>query len=810
MWKTLLNCLIITSFLISCSKKEKSPVNGNGDPIIDEQYTDENMKFPKGIPLFIALIKLNNPALLSSAVKSETGEYSLDPNLKNSILEEQAEVIGKLKAISSKIKILQRYKMVLNGLAIEAPQSVAREINELKLGFIESNEPFMNDSSSSQNQDISLSTNNINSLTGADKVHKHFKEIQATSTENTFSIKGRGVTVGVIDSGIDFTTHRVFGGPGDPAVHKSIDPSKDTAFFPNNKIKGGRDFVGESFSISSNIYTDQIPRPDNNPMDGDKKDGHGTVVASIIAGKGDGIHTQDGIAPEAELYALKVSNGLGTSTMNILSALEYSADPNGDTSPEDRLDIVNISMEIPFGRPQGLYNEAITNLTKGGVLVIAAAGNQGPEPNIVGMPGTADDAISVASSLSFPKREDNDEPAIKFQIPNQPPILSKFKEGDMTTPISKIHSLKGKLFYIGLAREDLNQEQKNQLKGQVALIDRGEISFSEKIQRAYEAGATGVVIINNVEGEYDGPITGENKYPIPGAFITMDMGQIIKSELDQGEEILIDFKPTETIEKSQVIDTIAEFSSQGPRNLDSLIKPEITAPGVDIFSAKPGTGVEGIPVEGTSVSSPIVSGIAALQLQYRKNLSPNQVKSTIVNTGALINDLEKGLYPISRQGAGRVNAYRALKTEVVFSKPTISLGHISVTDQMNVTRSFYVENIVNHHVTYHLSSLDSETMKISFSKTQIDLAPGEKTEVDVYIQLKPGESITGESNGFIKISKGSQFIGFIPILAIISKTTKIQVDQMLIDSHGLSDSTGKNVEVTLSNESSNEGSAFPL
>ncbi len=809
MLKILLKWLVFATLAVSCSKKEKSPLNGNGDPIIGEQY-DENLKYPKGIPLFVILIKLNNPALLSSITKDESGQYSVDENLKNSLLKEQSEVIEKLKAISPDIKIVYRYRMILNALAIEAPQEVARQISQLNLG-IESND-FFNDSSNSQLQlqsSPSPVNNDIVSLIEADKIHKYFKEINADG--ESFPIKGRGIKVGVIDSGIDYT-HSVFSGPGDPAVHKSIDSSRETAFFPTNKVKGGRDFVGDSFSISTDQYKDQIPVPDNNPMDGDKEHSHGTSVSALIAGKGDGINTQDGIAPEAGLYALKVSNGVGTSSMVVLAAMEYAADPNEDTSINDRLDIINISIERHFGKPHGLYNEAITNLTKAGMVVIAAAGNKGTESNIIGAPGTANEAISVAASVSFPKNEENYTPAVRFQSQNYPAFFSKFKEveveGAMTTPFSEISDLKGKLFHIGLADSDLTQEQKEGLKGHVALIDRGKVPFTEKIERAHEAGAIGVVIINNEKGENNRPIQIKKKFPIPMVFITLGVGQIIKEELELGE-VRIDFKP-EVIEKSEVIDTMASFSSQGPRNLDSLIKPEITAPGVGILSAKQGTGTGGSVKYGTSLASPIVSGVAALLLQYRKNLSPAQVKSMIVNTGSLINNPEEERYLISRQGAGRVNAYRALTTDVVVSKPTISLGHISVSDQMTSIENFQVENVTDHRVTYKFDSVNSETMELSLSSNnQVDLEPGEKTNIDVSILLKTREDfVTKEANAFIKISNGTRSVGFIPVLAIISKSTKIQLDQALIDAPNLFSSTGQNVEVTLTNDSPNEGVAY--
>ncbi len=801
--RSLLKWIVLGTFVVSCSKNEKSPLNENGNPIIGDHYSDENMNFPGGVPVFVALIRLNSPALLNSAKKEASGQYSVDMDLKDSLLEEQEEAIEKLKAISPDIKFLYKYRMVLNALAIQAPQSVASQINQLKLGFIESNEPFRSRHFHSQGHSPSAH-NNVASLIGADKIHKYFKGV--SSNGDLVPIKGQGIRVGVADTGIDFT-HRTFGGAGDPAVYNSIDPSKDTAFFPNNKVKGGKDFVGESFSMESGSYEDQIPVPDNNPID---TNGHGTAVASILAGKGDNVNTYDGVAPEAELYALKISSKSGSSTMVFLASLEYAADPNADFSLQDRLHIVNFSLESPSGRPQSLYNQAIANLTKAGVMVVAAAGNQGfEEPNVVGSPGTADHAISVAASVSTYK--ENDMPAIKFQSPNHPLLLTKFREGeeDMTIPVSQLPSgLTGKLVHIGLANKDLSQEQKDQVKGCVALIDRGEVSFSEKIGRAYEAGAIGVVIINNVEGHFNAPIRGDKSYPVPGVFITSDIGKILKENLEQGV-VDVDFKPIEGIERPEVIDAMAAFSSRGPRSIDSLIKPEITAPGVKNHSAKWGTGYEGIKQDGTSFSSPIVSGVLALLLQYKKNLSPAQAKSMILNTGSLINNPEEeGLYPISRQGAGRLNAYRALTTDIVSSRPTISLGHISVDDQMTLVENFQVQNLADHQVTYTFDPVNSDTMKLFLSKTQVNLASGEKKDITVSIQLKARDEIVAEANAFIKISKGTQFMGFIPILAIISKSTNINLDQLLIDAPNLSSSMGQNVEVTLSNESPNKGSAF--
>ena len=114
---------LLTLFLVTaCSKDSNpSPVNKNGDPIISRDFSNGTMVFPDGVPLFISLIKLNEPALLS--VVDENGK--VDPQAKQALLEEQAGLIKKLQGISPQINVLYRYYMVLNAIAIEAPQALA-------------------------------------------------------------------------------------------------------------------------------------------------------------------------------------------------------------------------------------------------------------------------------------------------------------------------------------------------------------------------------------------------------------------------------------------------------------------------------------------------------------------------------------------------------------------------------------------------------------------------------------------------------------------------------------------------------------
>ena len=73
-------------------------------------------------------------------------------------------------------------------------------------------------------------------------------------------------------------------------------------------------------------------------------------------------------------------------TLWVIAALEYAADPNKDLKLDDQLDVVNMSLGSSFGTPLILYSEAIQNLSDGGTVVVASAGNSGDRGFIVGAP----------------------------------------------------------------------------------------------------------------------------------------------------------------------------------------------------------------------------------------------------------------------------------------------------------------------------------------------------------------------------------------------------------------------------------------
>ena len=486
------------------------------------------------------------------------------------------------KALSDEVVVLYRYRLVLNALAIVAPESLREQIEALDGVIMVADEtifhppePYVemseDDENSSEGEPLEVDSA---AFIGSRAVHE---KLRAPNRDGVpIPVRGEGIRVAIIDTGIDYT-HKAFGGSGVVDEYKSNDPAviePDT--FPTRKVVAGIDLVGVDYDPSSGSIEKHIPQGDPDPID---ERMHGTHVAGIVAGVGDGVNTHDGVAPDASLMAIKVFANGSTSDTVIIRALEYALDPDGDLELSDRAHVANLSLGSTYGAPNSLYVDAIDNALKGGMVVVAAAGNSGRYDYIVSEPSTADTAISVAASVD--DAEHNWKiPAIKFSGENGSSITTEAVESPMAKPIAEVGELIAPLYHIGLADKDLTDEQKQQLQGKVALIDRGLVTFVAKIDRAVAAGAVGVVVVNNIDGT---PVRmgGTKEYQIPAVMITKRAGTQVKTALQEGG-VSVTFKDDLYLERKELIDSLASFSSYGPRSFDSLLKPEVARPwGVD-------------------------------------------------------------------------------------------------------------------------------------------------------------------------------------------------------------------------------------
>jgi minor extracellular serine protease Vpr len=476
---------------------------------------------------------------------------------------------------------------------------------------------------------------------------------------------GTGTRIAIIDTGIDYT-HADFGGSGDPKVYAAIDPTVlAPGTFPTAKVIGGTDLVGEWYDANCPPVQPKpgvcssIPTPDANPID---LNGHGTHVAGIAAGMGTS-KVAHGVAPGAKLLIFKVFAEGSTSSANVAAAIEMATDPNGDGDTSDHVDVINMSLGSGYGRNTDLTAVASNAAVALGVIVSASAGNSGNLPYITGSPAVATNAISVAAG---------NDPGVKVQLTSV--AGSTGADGNYESlpagfgpSLDSTGTVSGTTKFEGAACAPLADS----LTGMIPLIVRGTCTFVTKIRNAQNAGATAVVVYNNVAGDAitmgdDG--TGSD-ITIPSVMVSRTNGLAVRAGIVSGTTTF-SLDPANQV---AIPDRLQGFTSRGPRFGDSGLKPDITAPGGNVFSAGAGTGDGGVSLSGTSMASPHIAGAAALLRQLHPRWSVQEIKSALMNTAtaASTGGVE---YPVALEGAGRVRVDAAAKTSSLAIPGSVSLG----------------------------------------------------------------------------------------------------------------------------------------
>lgn len=486
---------------------------------------------------------------------------------------------------------------------------------------------------------------------------------------------GTGVKVAVLDSGVDFT-HEYLGGPGTVAAYKACFGQNARAprgicanyFGPNApKVKGGTDFVGEKWNGAS----DTPPlAPDPNPID---FEGHGTHVSDIAVGRSaDGTHK--GIAPGADLYGVKVCSSVSTacSSVAMLEGIDWALDPNGDGDISDAMDVINLSIGSPYGQEQDDTTLAIDNVVRAGVVAVLSAGNNADRPFIVGSPSTAARAISVAQTALPDDKLQTIETDKGITVRNSRlQTWSTPPTGTITAQL--VPSADAPSTTEGCEAADFAKFP----AGAVALIQRGTCNASLKAQYAQAAGASAVIIWNNVPGDPpDFSFGGGAAVTIPTYTISQADGQRLLAAAKAGT-VTVTINPANT---TSLTNTTVGTSSRGPAISGIRPKPDIGAPGAWL-SAEVGTGDGQTNFSGTSGAAPVITGAAALVLDKFPRTTPAIVKARLLNAASTENrtpDAQANLYPtpVTRIGAGEVRVAPALTNSGVLLNKALGSGNV--------------------------------------------------------------------------------------------------------------------------------------
>jgi minor extracellular serine protease Vpr len=565
--------------------------------------------------------------------------------------------------------------------------------------------------------------------------------IGAPAAWDDLGVTGDGQTIAVIDTGIDYT-HANFGGAGTVAAFEDNDSTViEPGSFPTDKVIAGWDFAGNGYDATGDNGS-VTPTPDPDPLD---CFGHGSHVSGTAAGQGvladgstfAGPYTSaiygnntfaigPGVAPQAKLVDLKVF-GCEGSTDLVVDALNWVADYNAHHA--DAIDVVNMSLGSSFGRNDNPDAVATNTLVGAGVVVVASAGNSGPNAYITGSPAAATQAISVAAEdtlASFPGAVIDFASATDITNANNQNAWPGLPVGGT---LKVVYSAPG-VVSLGCTAADYGTLPANT----VVAIQRGVCPFVDKGAAAEAAGAIGIIDINRDD------ITNPAELPTfigynPEIFdIPMiGVGNGSKAGIIAADGQAVTLQPGGTL-ANPTYKQLASFSSGGPRNGDSAAKPDVTAPGSSIVSTLVGSGSKGTTLSGTSMASPHVAGVAALVHAANPGWTPLAIKSAIVGTAsAAAADITP--YNVRTAGAGAVKARRAVDTVAYATTPddtaSLSFGYDPAGAAYSETRAITLHNTSASDITYNLAGASI----VSVSPASVTVPAGSTATVNATASL---------------------------------------------------------------------------
>ena len=637
------------------------------------------------------------------------------------------------------------------------------------------------------------------------------------------AVKGEGLVVGIIDGGIwpehpsfadrvDTSGRPVFSGGtlafGAPPAGFSGGCVAGEGFNPalhcNNKLIGAKFYNAGFLASGLPKHWSEFYSPRDSGSGPKSHGGHGSHTASTaagnsgvpttVAGIGLPLGAASGMAPRARIASYKVCWTYDDPTATDGTDSSNTCFPSDsiaaiDDAVKDGVHAINFS--IGSGVAQTTLNDpteqAFYRAALAGVFVATSAGNSGPGtavnhvgPWVMAVGASTHDRaftaqVTLGNAASYSGASVNGTAL---------PQTALIRAEDAGLPGANADNLK--LCFSASANGGSPVLDPVKVKGKIVVCTRGDNARVDKSAAVKEATGVGMIQIDNGGGLVAEP------HSVPTVHVTATSGAAITAYISQAGSSATAALGTFSA-SIQDAPTMAGFSSRGPNQADgNLMKPDITAPGVDIAAAyaadinqaqrdaiAAGTlagGVASNMIGGTSMASPHIAGLSLLIKQAHPTWSPAAIKSALMTTAtSTLNDgvagLSNGLLPWS-QGAGHVNpnaatdpglVYDAAKADyasyqckvnrtAVPASDCATYGTLDETYNLNqpsitistlvgtVTVRRTVTNVGSSTATYN-AAIHVPGFTAEVSPATLTLAPGAKGTFTV--RLVPGTAVEG-------------------------------------------------------------------
>ncbi|KAH7104317.1 subtilisin-like protein [Auriculariales sp. MPI-PUGE-AT-0066] len=590
-------------------------------------------------------------------------------------------------------------------------------------------------------------------MTGVDKVH-------------AAGNKGKGIKIGIIDTGVDYS-HPALGG----------------GFGPGFKVAGGYDFVGDNYNPGVSPAV-----PDRDPMDNCA--GHGTHVAGIIGANPNNEYNVTGVAYEASLFCYRVFSCLGGTDDSILMAALIAADKEGN-------DVINLSLGATNGWTSESLSVVASRIAAKGRVVAIAAGNEGASGAFYGSaPAAGKDVIAVASV-------DNIGLGPLFTITTTlsgvGPIPYRFGEDfrpiDGANAKLPIYATSHDSSITNDACTTLPANTPN-LAGYATLVRRGGCTFAVKASNVAAAGGK-YVIVYNTDDQFFTPSFGTYQYAV---LIRQTDGLALLAAYLKNTKFTVSFPKDGTVSpaNTQTGGLASSFSTVGP-TFDMFFKPALATPGGGILSTWPTNMGSYAILDGTSMATPHLAGISALILKAKGRGVAKNMRTILQTTSALIpqtladNSLPQSL---AKSGSGLANAFAAFSYQTTVSPGELLLNDtahwvkqhtIKIVNTSKKKRTYKFKHVpAGTMLTFHDGSIQpvlgpvplvNAPAQVKLSKTTYTLNPGQSTSVGVTI-TPPSSGISAVQvpilSGHIEVATSGETLR-VSYLGVAQDLRKVQV-----------------------------------